>query len=333
MKKIFLFLGIFLSLLVMTGCGKYGENDVVKDLDKKVNKLKSYQIEGKLEIVNNDDVYNYNVVVSYKQKDYYKVSLKNIANNHEQIILKNQDGVYVLTPSLNKSFKFQSDWPYSNSQVYLLESLRDDIKNDDKREFKANKDNYEFITKVNYPNNRKLTSQKIMLDKDLKPKTVKVLNEEKVPQMTMTFTSIDYSPTFKNNFFNLDVAMNSAKTEESTVTTSKLEEAIYPLVTPTGTKLVSEEKIEMTNGERVIMTFEGEKPFLLVEETANIEDELTVIPTYGDIYRLMDTLGVMTDNSLTWTSAGIEYYLVSDVMGREELVEIAQSINVLPTMK
>jgi len=38
-----------------------------------------------------------------------RVSLKNKTNNHEQIILKNSDGVYVLTPSLNKSFKFQSD--------------------------------------------------------------------------------------------------------------------------------------------------------------------------------------------------------------------------------
>jgi len=42
-----------------------------------------------------------------KKKDMYKVSLTNKANNHEQIILKNNDGVYVLTPSLNKSFKFQ----------------------------------------------------------------------------------------------------------------------------------------------------------------------------------------------------------------------------------
>ena len=55
MKKIFLFLGLFFSILFITGCGKYGEKDVVKDFDKKVNKLKSYQIEGKLEIVNNDE--------------------------------------------------------------------------------------------------------------------------------------------------------------------------------------------------------------------------------------------------------------------------------------
>ncbi len=333
MKKILIVLFVGFSFFFLTGCGKTTMNDIVGKMDKDVRKLKAYQMEGKLEIVNNDDVYNYDVVISYKQKDFYKVSLKNVANNHEQIILKNEDGVYVLTPSLNKSFKFQSDWPYSNSQIYLLESLRDDIKNDEKREFKANKNNYEFVTRVNYPNNRKLTSQRIILDKDLKPQLVKVLNEEKIPQMTMKFTSVDYSPTFKKDFFCLDVAMKSANVDDSATEVSKIEEAIYPLVMPSGTKLVNEERVKKTNGERVIMTFEGEKPFLLVEETANIFDELTVIPTYGDIYQLMDTLGVMTDNSLTWTSGGVEYYLVSDVMNSSELTEIAQSINVLPTMK
>ena len=81
------------------------------------------------------------------------------------------------------------------------------------------------------------------------------------------------------------------------------------------------------------MTFDGDKPFLLVEETASIEDEMTIIPTYGEPYMLMDALGAMTDNSISWTSNGIDYYIVSDVMNQDELVEVAKSINVLPTMK
>ena len=48
---------------------------------------------------------------------------------------------------------------------------------------------------------------------------------------------------------------------------------------------------------------------------------------------LMDSFGALTDNSLTWTSGGVEYYIVSDVLSQDELLEIAQSINVLPTMK
>ena len=105
------------------------------------------------------------------------------------------------------------------------------------------------------------------------------------------------------------------------------------MVVPTNTKLVSEEKIKKDIGDRIIMTFDGDKPFLLVEETAVIEDEFTIIPTYGEPYQLMDTLGVMTNNSLTWTSNGIEYYIVSDVLNQDELVEVAQSISYLPTMK
>ena len=51
-----------------------------------------------MEIVNNEEKYTYDVDVTFKKGNYYKVSLVNKENNHEQIILKNDDGVYVLTP-------------------------------------------------------------------------------------------------------------------------------------------------------------------------------------------------------------------------------------------
>lgn len=94
MKKIFLFT-LTLLILLSTGCGKYTEDDIIKDLEKKVNKLSGYRLEGSLEILNNEEVYNYDVDVSYKKDDLYKVSLTNTSNNYEQIILKNNDGVYV----------------------------------------------------------------------------------------------------------------------------------------------------------------------------------------------------------------------------------------------
>ena len=242
--------------------------------------------------------------------------------------------VIVLTPSLNKSFKFQSDWPYSNSQIYLLSALVNDIQNDKERTFEETKNGYQFTTTVNYPNNRNLVSQTIEMNKNLKIKTVKVYNSDHVICMTMNFKNIDYSPTFKKDYFDLDATMDTySESVEQTQETSSLDDSIYPLVNPTGTKLTSEEKIQKDVGERIIMTFDGDKPFLLVEETANVEEEFTIIPTYGEPYRLMDTLGVMTDNSLSWVSNGIEYYLVSDVLSQDELIEVAQSINVLPTMK
>lgn len=332
MKKI-IPLVLLIASIILTGCGKYDEKDIQKDLKKNMDKLSAYQLEGDLEIVNNDDVYSYKVNVSYKKDDNYKVSLINKSNNYEQIILKNKQGVYVVTPSLNKSFKFQSDWPYSNSQIYLLNSLIDDINNDKEKTFKEGKDSYTFVTDVNYPNNKKLIKQKIKFDKKLKLKQVEVYDENNVPLMTMKVSDIDYSPTFKKNHFSVSEALKTTKVEDNTKQATSLEDTIYPLVLPTNTKLVQEEKVEKDNGDRIIMTFDGDKPFLLVEETANIEEEMTIVPTYGEPFMLMDTFGSLTDNSLTWTTGGIEYYLVSDVMSQDELLEIAQSINVLPTMK
>lgn len=335
MKKIIIGL-LFMSFFV-TGCFEYNVSDITKDIDKKYGNLKSYKITGTLEIINNDDVYNYDVTVSYQKKDKFKVNLKNTSNQHEQIILKNEEGVYVLTPSLNKSFKFQSEWPYNNSQVYLLQSIITDLKSDEDKDFTTKEKEYIITSKVNYPNNRKLVKQIITLDKDLKINKVSVVDENEIAQMTMIFDTIDTSPSYEENYFDLDSIMDTTSPKlpeaNSDEKTSSLDETIYPLYIPTGTQLTNEETIAKDDGERKILTFDGEKPFLLVEETASIPNEFSVIPTYGEPYLLIDTVGALSDNSITWSSSGVDYYLVSEVMSQDELLDIARSVNTLPMMK
>ncbi len=97
MKKFF---GVFLVLTVivcLTGCGKEDKKSILNKLDKNVNNVNGYKLEAEMELINNEDTYKYDVTVSYKKDDNYRVSLRNKTNNHEQIILKNEDGVYVMT--------------------------------------------------------------------------------------------------------------------------------------------------------------------------------------------------------------------------------------------
>lgn len=96
MKK-FLKICCVVFVIFLFGCGVYSQDNVIKDLNKKIKNAKSYYIEGKLEIINNEDTYTYDVNVSYKKDNYYKVDLINTTNNHEQVILRNDDGVYVDT--------------------------------------------------------------------------------------------------------------------------------------------------------------------------------------------------------------------------------------------
>lgn len=337
MKK-YLFSFLLVLSMFLVGCGKDSSKNIKDNLISKINDLNSYSIKGKLEVVNNDDVFNYLVDVNYKDKDFYRVSLKNVSNNHEQIILRNDDGVYVVTPSLNKSFKFQSDWPYNNSSAYILKNISNDLKNDDQVEIVEISDGYTLTGKVNFPNNPLLEKQRITVDKDLNVKKVEILNKDGISLMTFTIENANYKPSFNEGYFEINSIINDTEKEENkgnknSTTASTIDDIIYPLYIPTGTVLTGEEKVSKTEGERIILTFGGEKPFTLVEETTNKEQEFTVVPTYGEPYLLIDTVAALSNNSINWVSNGIEYYIVSDVLNQNELIEVAKSVNVISVLK
>lgn len=317
----------------MSGCGNYSTKDATKDLEKKINNINGYNIKGILEIKSNDDVYKYDVEASYKKDDKFRVSLKNKTNNHEQIILKNTDGVYVLTPSLNKSFKFQSDWPYNNSQTYLLQTLLSDIQNDNKKEFKTTSDGYSFTTTVNYPNNEDLVKQNIYLDKDLNPKKVEVMNKKGDVLIKMTFKHINLKAKFKNKYFDLEDNMKTAKEEDTTKTVSKIESDTYPMYIPKNTKLTNKDTVNTEAGQRVIMTFEGENPFMFVQQTSKSEDDMAIVSVLGEPYQLATSVAAISDNMISWVSNGVEYYVVSNNMSEEELVNVASSVATMPVSK
>ncbi len=389
MKKIF-FTSLFLCLFLFTGCGKYNEKTIVKDLNKKINSITGYHIEGTMEIYNNEDVYKYDVDSSY-ENDNYRVSLINKMNNHEQIILRNADGVYVLTPSLNKSFKFQSNWPNNNSQTYLLQSLLTDINKDKNIKLEEKNGKYILTTKISYSNNKNLVNQKIYMDKNLNFEKVIVYDESGNRQIKMIFDSIDTKASFNNKYFSTSENMktvdideakdekvtnegetsndvnkeedtkestntkentksnmtteeselenddsksnDSLNTEKNEQTTSKLDDTVYPMYLPSGTYLSTEETVSKEDGERIILTFAGESPFILVEETVTKTDEMEIMPVYGEPTILMDSVAALSESSVNFISNGVEYYIASESLTMQEILEVAESISSVPVMK
>ena len=97
MRKIFkgLLLG---GIFLLSGCGIKSSDNVLNELEKKLEKANTYYLTGVMEIMNHEDTYTYDVKVSYQKEDYYKIELVNNLNQHEQVILRNDDGVYVYTP-------------------------------------------------------------------------------------------------------------------------------------------------------------------------------------------------------------------------------------------
>ena len=98
-KKI---ISLILIIFLATGCFHKENEDIINNLSKKIEGTEAYYIKGELEIINNEDSYLYDVEVSYKKEDNFKVNLINKTNNHEQIILKNSEGVYFKTQKSTK---------------------------------------------------------------------------------------------------------------------------------------------------------------------------------------------------------------------------------------
>lgn len=331
-RKVILFSGV-ISLFFFCGCFKKSDDNLLNNFKKKVIKSDNYYLSGELEIMNNEDIYSYIVEVAYKKDDQFRVELKNKTNDHTQIILKNAEGVFVLTPSLNKSFKFQSDWPYNGSQSYLLQTIISDIENDSDSKIETNDEGIIVTTKTNYANNKNLVSQKIYIDKDSNVTKVEVYDKDGTVKIKMTFSDVDYDTKFDNNYFDLNSNMQASKAEELEESTKQIEDTLYPMFLPDNTYLSGENKVSKTDGERVILTFTGEKPFTLVQETVSVSDDFETITTFGEPELLLDTIGILDDQTVSWISEGVEYYITSDVMSKSELLEVAASISQVPIEK
>ncbi|MBY0149297.1 outer membrane lipoprotein carrier protein LolA [Neobacillus niacini] len=330
MKKRFLLVITGLMVIfLLAACGSKSKDDVVEELNGKLNDLTGYKVDAKMTLKMGTDSQVYNVEIWHKDPTFYRVNLKNAEKDQSQMILRNNEGVFVLTPALKKSFKFQSDWPQNSSQAYLYESLIKDIVEDKESKFTATKEHYVFETKTRYQNNSMLPIQEIKLNKeDLSPATVKVMDPDRNALVTVEFSKVKFNASFDDSDFDMKKNMTRADLNLPVMADSKDE--AFSVKYPTadlGSKLVDEKEVKLEDGKRVVLTYEGEKSFTIVQEKVTVK-EASSSPTYvdGDLVDLGFTIGAVSEGSITWTVDGVDYMIASNDLTEKELVEIARTV-------
>lgn len=319
------------TLLFLAGCGDKSEDTVVEKIEGALGELEGYKIAADMTMKTGKEDQQYEVDVWYKkgEEDFYRVGLSNKEDDEGQIILKNKDGVFVLTPELNKSFKFQTDWPGNSSQPYLYQSLVEDILTDEEAVFSATDNHYVFETKTNYQNNTNLPYQEVYFDKKTyAPIAVKVLDQDKETLIEVAFQHLDANPKFGKADFDRENILEDtlANTEVSNEEEPQNLSVTFPLET-LGAELVEKEEVALDDGERVIMTFKGDRNFTLVQEKQLTEQaSATVEQVQGDVVQVGKNLGAVSDNALEWNEAGVDFYLASDDMTMEELMQVATTM-------
>lgn len=323
---------VFGIVLVLAACGEQSQEDVVKKLGGNVADLTGYKANVEMKMNTGQEEQLFKIDVWHKKEDFYRVALSNNQQDKgSQIILKNKDGVFVLTPELKKSFKFQSDWPDNSSQPYLYQSLVEDVANDEEAEFTSNENHYIFKTKTNYQSNNNLPYQEIYFDKEnYTPALVKVLDTDGNAVVEVKFNSFELNPSFNDKDFEIEENMASATPEDVPTSGDGVIdelEVMVPIQT-VGAELAEQIEVDLENGKRIISTFTGEKNFTLVQEKRNVVETLhSPVEVEGDIVNLgFGAIGALSENAVEWDYDGSNFYLASDQLTREELLEVAQSV-------
>ncbi len=296
-------------------------------LQQTLGSLNSYLLEGVMEVAEGEDTKSYDVSVKYLKQDdqdYFRVAMKDSGMDQEQEIIRNAEGVFVVTPTLNQIFKFQGNWPSNSLKPYLLQSMRE-IAADESAQIEQTEEGYQISAGVNYPNNRNFTQQEMVFSDDLKIKSVQIFDDDHVLQMKMLFSKVDYEPGLTAEDFQVPQQLEK-ETAAEPITDEDL--PLMPMET-FGAVLSNSSVVENDGKVQYVLEYTGEKNFTIVEEVAESEETTQTIIMSGSLVDGLNMVGRYDGNHMISVINSVRYTIYSDDLSEEEMSAVLQSMQVV----
>lgn len=297
-----------------------------KEFSKVMDDMNTYILKGDMEITKGEDLKTYAVEVAYKKNetnDYFKVDLMDKELNQEQMILRNDEGVFVVTPSLNQVFKFEGDWPLNSPKPYLLQSMAQFV-NDDQAKITKNDAGYLITTPVVYPNNKNFSEQEMLFDQDAKVQWVQIYNQDHVVELKIVFHTVEYNQDIADDYFAAPTSM------EKPTGSSQLEEADLPLYPSVvfDAQLTGKSVMTSNGQQKHILEFSGAKNFTVVENLRAGSERTQTVIMPGEMVDALDVIGFYDGNHLSAVYHGVEFTVFSDELAPEEMMSVINSMQV-----
>lgn len=302
-----------------------------KSFDKKMESIledmDSYVLKGDMEINKGENIKVYALHVVYKKEDkqdYFKVSITDKEINQKQEIIRNKEGVFVVTPSLNQIFKFEGNWPLNSLKPYLMQSMVS-VMNQENTKTNKKDGKYYVRSDVNYPNNAFYKKQEMIFDEEGKIEAITIEDDNEVMQLNIKFNQVDYNCKVKNKEFEI-----IKKTDES-VYSEIISEEDLPLYPTNVFDSILENFSQMeVNGEtRHIMEYKGDKNFTVIESIKSRSEQLETVIMSGQFIDSVDAFGFYDGNHMMLINNGVEYTIYSDDLSLSQMVEVLSSMQMV----
>ncbi|BCJ87218.1 outer membrane lipoprotein-sorting protein [Effusibacillus dendaii] len=317
---------VFAICVGLAGCGIRSADDVVKNLQSVQKNLKSYKSTATMTVQTPSSTSKYYIETWYQAPGNYRIALGNEKKEISQVILRNEDGIYVVNPQLKKSYRFRGDWSENQGgHVYLYHALVDRILQAKDKELSIRKDSV-LINMSMLPENPIITKQQVLLDdRKLYPKQMVLFNKENQPIVTVDYESFDTGMNFQKDAFTPEAAMALANTDGTVAVAGGKSDfgVIEPAYLPKGMTLKDVKEQDQT----IYLVYTDAQGNVATITEARAEPGAVALPS-GKMQDLLGTPAIVTGSgnvkTLYWTHQNLEFSLTSS-LPVQEMTKMAQS--------
>ena len=324
---------LVLAVVVVAAFKIFFNNEKVEDLATKLEEsLEKYYLKGSMELTNGEEVRNFNVQVGYEKeedKDFFKVSLLDTTINQEQLIIRNNKGVFVLTPNLNQVYEFKGDWPLNTPKPYIYQSMLNSFKIN--HEIEKLEDGYLVTSFPEFSNKNQWYKQEIKFDKDLKPMFVYIYDKDDILRVKFVVIEFKKDPDFSDDYFDVNKNLEDSKTTSVEITSKSEDLPLYPANVDLNATLKDSTVANIEGQEIHILTYDGDKPFTIVQRLLTENSEVVTTLVEGEMIDLMNGVGFINEDTIMCVYNGVEYKIYSDALTQAELIEVANGMEVVVT--
>ncbi|MGN1343971.1 MAG: outer membrane lipoprotein carrier protein LolA [Traorella sp.] len=325
LKKKYILIG--LVVIVFLGCVIiFRPKSFAKKADEVFANLTSYTLKGEMEINKGDDIKNYMIEVYYQANEtnpLFKVSLFDKNLNQEQVLLRNKEGVFVITPSLNQIFKFEGDWPLNSPKPYLIQTMVDLLKQEDTI-IESTSEGTLVKSNINYPNNKTYKYEEILFDKDSKPISVHIYDENKTIQLQIVFSNVEYNQKLDDKIFESPQDLESSV---NGISIQKEDLPLYPSMVY-NSNLTNQSTYEINGELRHILEYQGEKNFTVTQTLKTPPNQTYTVFKSGELIDMVEMVGFYDGVSCLGYYQNIEMNVYSNDLSVDEMMSVLSSLQV-----
>ncbi len=321
LKRFWGFLVTLCLGFVLVGCGEPSATQMIHQLQTVQSSLTSYETKAMMTVHVQGALQKYYVETKFRAPNLYSIALGNENKEISQIILHNEQGIYIISPGAKKVIRFEGDWAEKQGYLYLYHSLLNRIIASSNPDYSIRDKVASFVLAAD-PLNPLISTQKISLDAStFSPKQVVLYDRQKQPVITLDYLSFEKGMNFQPGTFSPDQATTLQTIEMPVSSVEQGFGVIEPSWVPSDDALLDETE---RNGV-VFVRYNGQEPFTMIEERPGAGD---VAIGQGNLVTLYGIPAVLTGSSgvhqLYWMDHGVEFQLTSK-MATQDLIHVAAS--------